>query len=436
MNTVKSRDPRRIILFHKIVMTLFGMSGGLSFFTLVAVLTFRLSREGVSTGQIGLFALSGLPYSFRFFWPFLIDHAHIPWLSNLFGQRKAWGVVAQVFSILGFLFLGMVSPSQNFSLTFLLVLFTSFFSAVQDIVSDAYRFVFIKHLPLAQSVPVQTFGFRCGQCLAQSVVPVLAGTLGWFVAHLAVVLVKVLSLYALFRLPNPAHGDLRSKHLSKRRQVMDKISDVVRKTATKPFLFAFLSSIILLRCFDTILGPIQTIFVGKLGITNIEFGTLRNGIGFFGLMLGVVCAGKALHASRKSTLILHLLSFGMIGQAFASLLSLLLLHVSDYTYLLGAITFVQEFFQGFMNTLLVVYISSFCEQEIGIYHFTLFSAISSLSRTCFTSLFSALITKIGWTTIFFIPLFVCVPLMCMLHFLISKKLPLTPYHPHGSTYEA
>lgn len=418
----------------KIAMTLFGMSGGVSFFTLVAVLAFRLSRAGVPNTYIGIFTLSGLPYNVRFLWPFLIDHVCLPWISRRCGQRRGWGLTAQFLSTIGLCILGGTDPSKHMPITFCLVLLTAFFCAIQDIVSDAYRFDFAHNLPIAESVPLQTIGFRCGQGIAQAIVPTLAGLFGWGAAHGVVVVVKLLAFYALQRLDEPAALRPSSNHHRRRLQVYDRFSKLVEKTASKPFLAFFLISIILLRCLDTILGPIQTIFVGQLGTSNIEFGLMKNAVGFLSLLLGVLFAQRWMKQCSKHTSVLQLLSIGAIGQALSALLSLTLFHAPHYRLLLSGVTFIQDFFQGLMNTLLVIYISLFCEREIGIYHFTLFSTLSSLSRTAFTFLFSILIPHVGWRMLFCVPAVVCVPLLCILQFLVWRNMPLAP-PPHSAPEE-
>lgn len=419
---VRSKNPHlHSNLFYKVVMTTFGISGGLSFFVIAIVLMFRLSRVGLPSYVIGLFALAGIPYNIRFLWPFLIDHVRLPYLSARFGQRKSWGVLAQILSSVGFVLLGLESPEHHLVLTFCIALFTAFFAAIQDIISDAYRFDFTYNIALTDSVPLQTIGFRCGQCLAASFIPMLANFFGWLIAHIMVVGIKIFSIILICHLNEPEGRHIDDENKNKKKQVFAQISHVAKRTIYKPFLTVFLISIVLLRCIDTVAGPVQTMFIGTLGVSNIQFGIIKSGIGFCATMTGILMAGYCM----KKIPLFNVMIVGVLFQSCASLLSLLLLKTVCMPFTLGWITVFQDLFQGFMNTLMIVYISSFCERELNIYHFTLFSAISSLSRTLFTSLFGITLSSLGWSTIFFIPLFMSIPLIMLLMYLKKNKVTLT-----------
>lgn len=408
-------------------MTLFGLSGGISFFTIATVLIFRLSSNDVDIKIIGLFAFSGLCYNIRFLWPFLIDYVRIPYLSKKVGQRKSWGIISHIFSTIGFILLGCFEPSDNIILTFSISSLTAFFASIQDIVSDAYRFEFTKkNLPLSDSVPLQTIGFRTGQFFASSITPILGGIYGWFFAHMAIALIKCLSIVLMFCLEEPSED--KSKQIARNERKSDELkksfSKLFNSTISKDFLLLFICSIFLLRSIDTIIAPIQTIFVGKLGISAMQFGTLKNGIGFISTMSGVMAAGFFI----KKHNILKTLICAVIFQSLSGLLSVYLaneyLAQKNILNSLMVCSVFQDFFQGLMNTLTIIYISSFCEQEFSIYHFTLFSTISSITRTFCTSVFSFFCSFISWQIIFCIPIIICIPLVALFLYLYKAGLVL------------
>lgn len=421
--------------FHKLALLSFGLSGGLSFFTLLMVLMFRLSREGMDPSVVGKFAYAGLPYTLRFLWPFVIDHVPVPGRS-FWGPRKAWGIWAHVLSTTGFLALGALPLTSPFGLLFGIAFATAFFASVQDIVSDACRFEPRRTLPLEDSVTFQTMGFRGGQFLASSAVPLLAKLVGWFGAHLSVVFVKIFALFALLCLPEPSVFAPKDRRLL---SAADGPSDgnpnvlkaslptpisLLRQVLKKPHLITFLSSIVLLRALDTILGPLQTIFLGQLGLSNDLFGGIKSGLGFVGTLTGVMLAGRYV----KRYAIFRLLRLGVVAESGAILLSLIFLQLSVtdaiFPFVFGGIVFVQEICLGLMNTLIVLYISSFCERFVGIYHFTLFSAFSSLVRTLGTHGFSVIQSVVGWDGLFICPLAFSLCALAVLGYLSSAKLEL------------
>lgn len=413
----------------------FGLSGGLSFFTLLMVLMFRLSRAGLDPVVVGKYAYAGLPYTLRFLWPFVIDRVPMPGRA-FWGPRKTWGIWSHLLSMTGFLILGALPLTSSFVALFGVAFVTAFFASVQDIVSDACRFEPRRILPLEDSVTFQTMGFRCGQFLASAAIPLLATFVGWFGAHLSVVIVKLVALIALIHLPEPSVWSPRDRFhpetLAPTFEAESSSAPAFRPTPrslfkqvlSKPHLVPFLGSIVFLRALDTILGPLQTIFFGQLGLSNSQFGGLKSGLGFIATLTGVVLAGRLV----KRFPLLHLLRAGAIAEAGLILLSLLFLKISAtdavFPFAFGGVVFVQEICLGLMNTLIVLYISSFCERFIGIYHFTLFSAFGSLVRTFGTDILSSLQGKIGWNGIFILPLALSLGVLLILGYLSSAKSDL------------
>jgi MFS family permease len=119
--------------------------------------------------------------------------------------------------------------------------------------------------------------------------------------------------------------------------------------------------------------------------------------------------------------ILKALLGGIIGQSIACTLSMLLLKWQTPVFV-GGVTFIQDFFQGIMNTLLIIYISSFCKGVLNVYQFTIFSTISSVSRTLATYTLNIMSNYIGWNAIFCVPLICCGPVTVLLAFLSRRAV--------------
>ena len=398
--------------------TTFGMSAGLSFFVIVTVLMFRLSSSNVDPKIIAAFAFVGLPYNIRVIWPFIIDHVKIPYFSKKFGQRRFWGILSQLMSGGCLLILGTLEPATNISAVFFTTLVLAFFSAIHDIISEAYRFHFVNKIPQSSSVPLQTIGFRSGQIIASSAIPIIASFFSWQIAHISVSFIKLICVAFIFLLKEP--NEKGKEETKNSRNLRKFIWGIFYTAAQKPYLWIFIISIIIMRVIDTITGPLQTIFIGKLGIDSMQFGIIKGGIGVTSTMLGIPVAGYLVKKIR----ILNTLFIGIIFQSLAGLLSIFLvknIHNPAIASFIAPITATQDFFQGFMNTSLIIYISAFCEKRFSIYHFTLFSTISSMSRAFSTYLFSNLYTVVGWNIIFCIPLAISIPLALLLAVLSKNQ---------------
>ena len=84
------RDRRQLIIL------LMGFASGMPFLLTGATLTYWMSRTDVDLTTIGLFALVGTPYAFKFAWAPLVDQMPLPLLDRWLGRRRSWMLLAQV----------------------------------------------------------------------------------------------------------------------------------------------------------------------------------------------------------------------------------------------------------------------------------------------------------------------------------------------------
>ena len=61
-----------------------GLASGMPLYLLYQLVPLWLRDNGVSLAEIGLFALVGLPYSWKVIWAPLIDRFELPFLEALF----------------------------------------------------------------------------------------------------------------------------------------------------------------------------------------------------------------------------------------------------------------------------------------------------------------------------------------------------------------
>ena len=69
-----------------------GFSSGLPLYVLIQLVPAWLRDQGVSLAEIGLFALVGIPFTWKFLWAPFMDRYVPPFL----GRRRGWMLVSQV----------------------------------------------------------------------------------------------------------------------------------------------------------------------------------------------------------------------------------------------------------------------------------------------------------------------------------------------------
>lgn len=121
-------------------------------------------RSHLSYSQLGIFALSGYPYSLKLFWSPIVDSLFLPRL----GRRKSWIVPMQI--IIGSLMLWiarhsdelMNSPDEHIvSLTVIFTLLV-FLAATQDIAVDGWALTLLSPENISYASTCQTFGLNTG----------------------------------------------------------------------------------------------------------------------------------------------------------------------------------------------------------------------------------------------------------------------------------
>src|SRR5690349_21981127 len=111
-----------------------GFSSGLPLYVTLTLLQAWLHREGVSLREVGLFNLTGLPYTWKFLWAPLLDRYRVPFL----GRRRGWALVTQLVLMVLIGVMGLLRPTESSVSVAVLAILVAFFSATQDIVVDAY----------------------------------------------------------------------------------------------------------------------------------------------------------------------------------------------------------------------------------------------------------------------------------------------------------
>ena len=88
-----------------------GFTSGLPLFMLYNLLSAWLKAEQVDLKSIGLFALVGFPYTWKFVWSPLMDRFQFP----LLGRRRGWMFITQLALLAAIGSFGFYSPQDELS---------------------------------------------------------------------------------------------------------------------------------------------------------------------------------------------------------------------------------------------------------------------------------------------------------------------------------
>ncbi|MCB1844129.1 MAG: MFS transporter, partial [Halioglobus sp.] len=153
-----------------------GFASGLPLFVLFQLVPAWLKDGGVSLVDIGLFALVGFPYTWKFIWSPLMDRWYPPFL----GRRRGWMLITQVALVLAIGGMGMLDPVQSTHLVAALAATVAFFSASQDIVIDAFRReILLNDEELGMGNGIHVSAYRISSLVPGSLALILADVYPW-----------------------------------------------------------------------------------------------------------------------------------------------------------------------------------------------------------------------------------------------------------------
>ena len=163
------------ILNRRMLVCVFtGFASGMPLYLLIQLVPALLRDSGVSLTEIGLFALVGLPYTWKFLWAPLMDRVKLP-----LGLRRGWMLLAQVALIVTIGLLGSIDPLTQTAWVATLAVIIAVLSATQDVAIDAYRRELLpdEELGFGNSVHVQAY--RISSLIPGSLSLILADNLPW-----------------------------------------------------------------------------------------------------------------------------------------------------------------------------------------------------------------------------------------------------------------
>ncbi|VEI57584.1 AmpG-like permease [Pasteurella multocida] len=246
-----------------------GFSSGLPSYLLFQMVPAWLSSNNVDIKTIGFFTLIGFPYTWKFIISPLLDRYY----PNFLGRRRSWMFITQVGLLALIALLGQYNPIANIQTVTLISTTIAVFSAVQDIVIDAYRREILSDEELGLGNSIHVNAYRISGLIPGGLSLILADTLPWNMVFI---------FTALFMIP----GLILSLFLSKEPNVpqIDR-SLPFYHTFALPFKEFFnrkgVSSALVLILFiflykfgDSLATSLQTKFILDMGFSNTDIGTV------------------------------------------------------------------------------------------------------------------------------------------------------------------
>lgn len=285
MTTPQSNTLRQIFSRNMLICIFTGFTSGLPLYFLINLIPAWLRSEHIDLKTIGLMALIGLPFTWKFIWSPVMDAVRLPFL----GRRRGWMLVTQIGLLLALAAYAFLNPHQHLPVIIGLSAVVAFFSASQDIVLDAFRREILPDEELGLGNSIHVNAYRIAALVPGSLSLILADRMPWG---------NVFIITALFMLP----GLLMTLFLAKEPDLPPAAPRTLVQTVVEPFQEFFsrkgtkqaalvLLFIFLYKLGDSMATSLATPFYLDMGFSKTDIGLIAKNAGLWPAVIAGILGG-------------------------------------------------------------------------------------------------------------------------------------------------
>jgi PAT family beta-lactamase induction signal transducer AmpG len=396
---------REAILNRRMLICVFtGLASGMPLYLLIQLVPAWLRDSGVSLRDIGLFALVGIPYTWKFAWAPLMDRYVPPFL----GRRRGWMLVTQVALLLLIGSLGMLQPEQSLSSVAIVAVAVAFFGASQDVVLDGYRRELLPDQELGLGNSIHVTAYRISSLVPGSLALVLADHMPWSSVFWIVAAFMLVGIGLCYAISEPESELPPAKGLQD--AVVAPFREYLQRRGLRPLLLVF-AFMFLYKLGDSMATALATPFYMDLGFTMTDIGLIAKHAALWpsiagGLLGGLVMIRLGINRALWIFGVVQLLS--ILGYA-------LLAEAGSVKWILAAVISFEYLGVGLGTAAFTAYIAREASKQYAATQFALFTAITALPRTFANASTGVIVESIGWTDFFLLCTMLAVPGMLLLH---------------------
>jgi PAT family beta-lactamase induction signal transducer AmpG len=425
-----------------------GFSSGLPLALTFGTLSVWLVEVGVTKTTIGLFALMGTPYTFKFLWAPLVDRMPLPYLTRRLGRRRGWAIVTQLALMATIAGLGATNPAAHPGLTAVFALMVAFWSASQDIVIDAYRVEVLEERQYGAGAAMIVLGYRIGMLVSGAGALYLATYVGWFATYGLMTALMIVGIVTVLLNPEPkvrmsgysieqerriaAYLEGRPDPLGRKARALAwiygaVISPFVEFMSRKGWLVILLF-ILLYKFGDALAGVMSNPFYVELGFTKIQIANISKAFGLAATIIGSIIGGVIVN---RIGILKSLFVCGIL-QMFSNLMFAVLAVVGTDLRMLALAIAVENLSGGMGTAAFVAYLSSLCNVAYTATQYALLTSFMAFGRTLLSSSGGWLADHMDWLSFFIVTTAAALPGLLVLVWITRRFSPATNLAPLGT----
>ncbi len=407
---------RELLLSRRMLICLLtGFSSGMPLYVLTQLVPAWLETEGVDLEDIGLMALVGLPYTWKFLWSPLVDRYVPPFL----GRRRGWALIFQLLLTASIATIGWLEPDRGLQPIVAMCLAVAFFSASQDIVLDAYRRELLPDRELGLGNSLFINAYRASGLIPGSLGLILADQLEWNAVFGVTACFMAVGVLGTALAPVVATDVVPPRTL--REAVVQPLREIFLRgdAAVALRLVAFL---LLYKLGDAMATALIIPFYQQVGFTMTQIGAIAKVVGLWAAVIGAFAGGAAI---TRIGINRALWVFGLVQML--SILGFAALHqAGPDPRALAVVVGLEYLGVGLGASAMLAFMARETDRRFSATQFALFSSIVALPRTVMAATTGYLTVALGWTGFFLFCTLMAVPGMLMLPWVAPWNEPDDP----------
>jgi len=399
------RSWTEILFNRKMLACIFlGFTSGMPLYVLISLVPAWLRSNDVDLATIGLFALIGLPYTWKFVWSPLMDRYKLPFL----GRRRGWALLTQLVLLCAIGMLGQFDPSGSLQAIVAIVFVVALFGASQDIVIDAYRRELLADDELGTGTSIFVNAYRLSGLVPGSLALILADFQPWTVVFWVTGAFMLVGIVTTLLIKEVSDDALAPHTL--REAVIDPFVEFFSRDGGIKTGIAILAFLFLYKLGDNMATALATPFYIDMGYSLSEIGSIAKFAGLWASIAGGVLGGIIM---LKISINRALWLFGFVqlftivpyiwlSQAGHSLPGLFVVVSGEY---LGV---------GLGTIALTAFMARETSRAFTATQFALFSSFIAVPRTLANASTGFIVEAVGWTQFFILCAIIAIPGMLLL----------------------
>ena len=397
---------RILISGRMLVAMLMGFSSGLPLLLTITLLQAWMKEEGIDLTTIGFMALVGLPYTLKFLWSPFIDRFTLPFL----GRRRGWLLITQIALVFFIAGMGLSNPAEELWLMALMSILTSFASASQDIVIDAYRRETLADEELGLGSSLYVNGYRIAMLLASGGGLMLADHLSFSQVYLIMAACMSVGILTTLFAPEPW---IEENPQSLMEAVVEPFLEYFRRSKA----WEILAFILLYKIGDTMASSMTIPFYLEIGYSKTEIGTIAKMFGFWATIGGAFLGGLIM---LRLGIYRALWIFGIL-QALSTAGFAWLANVDANQGALASVIAFENLSSGMGTSAYVAFMASMTNKKFTATQYALLTSLMGIPRVIASVPTGWMADTFGWTTFFLFCVFIALPGLLLLLFFAPKE---------------